>query len=100
MWPRVVPAGLLCKTVGAKSLSGRGYKSSFQPKSAQSLQDQEKSEAKNSDFNSSAGCSARELGCQSHSPGIVLHPDVIQKLKQRSSPIAWSTVYSLEVSGK
>lgn len=48
MWlrPRVVPAGLLCKMAGAKSLSGGGYKSSFQPKSAQSLQDQEKSEAK------------------------------------------------------
>lgn len=46
MWPRVVPAGLLCKRVGAKSPSGRGYKSSFQPKRAQSLQDQEKSEAK------------------------------------------------------
>lgn len=34
--PRVVPAGLLCKMAGAKSLSGSGYKSSFQPKRAQS----------------------------------------------------------------
>lgn len=52
------------------------------------------------DLNSSAGRSAQELGCQSHSPGIILHPDAIQKLKQRSSPIAWSKVYFLEVSGK